>query len=117
MKILLDECVTKRLIEHLKEYELFTVSEQGWNGIKNGKLMTLCVENGFDILLTIDKNIVNQQNLIKHKLTLVILNSLTSKLEELVLFLPSFKTQVGQFEKHRAYIIEKDGSVTKLFPG
>lgn len=107
MKILLDECVTKRLKEHLKEYDVFTVSEQGWSGIKNGKLMTLCVENGFDILLTIDKNMINQQNLIKHKLTLAILNSLTSKLEELVLFLPSFKAQAGQFEKHRAYIIEK----------
>src|SRR6185312_4066239 len=107
MKILLDECVTKRLKEHLKEFEVFTVSEQGWSGIKNGKLMALCVENGFDILLTIDKNMMNQQNLVKHKLTLVILNSLTSKLEELVLFLPAFKSQVSQFEKHRAYIIEK----------
>jgi predicted nuclease of predicted toxin-antitoxin system len=107
MKILLDECVTKRLKVHLKEYEVFTVSEQGWNGIKNGKLMTLCVENGFDILLTIDKNMINQQNLIKYKLTLAILNSLTSKLEELLLFLPAFKGQVGQFERNRAYIIEK----------
>jgi len=40
MKILLDECVTKRLKEHLKEFEVFTVSEMGWNGIKNGKLMS-----------------------------------------------------------------------------
>jgi hypothetical protein len=107
MKILLDECVTKRLKGHLKEFDVYTVSDMAWNGIKNGNLMTLCVENGFDILLTIDKNIVNQQNLIKYNLTLAIFNSLTSKLEELVLFLPSFKEQSDTFEKHRAYVIDK----------
>jgi hypothetical protein len=69
--------------------------------------MSLCIESNFDILLTIDKNIINQQNLTKHKLTIAVLNSLTSKLEELLLFLPSFKAQVNKFEKHKAYIIEK----------
>jgi predicted nuclease of predicted toxin-antitoxin system len=107
MKILLDECVTKRLKEHLKEFEVLTVSEAGWSGIKNGMLMSLCVDNNFDILLTIDKNIINQQNISKHKLTVVVLNSQTSKLEELLLFLPSFKAQINKFEKNRAYLIEK----------
>ncbi len=107
MKILLDECVTKRLKEHLKDFEVSTVTELGWSGIKNGRLMSLCVENNFDILLTIDKNLINQQNIIIHKLTVVVLDSLTSKLEELLLLLPSFKAQVEHFEKQRAYIIEK----------
>lgn len=71
MKILLDECVTKRLKLALEGegLEVFTVTEMKWSGVKNGKLLTLCEENGFDILLTIDKNIVNQQNLEKFNLT------------------------------------------------
>jgi len=40
MKILLDECITKRLKEYLKEYEVLTVRELKLSGIKNGKLMT-----------------------------------------------------------------------------
>ena len=55
----------------------------GWSGIKNGKLMTLCVEHEFDILLTIDKNLRYQQNLDKYPITIVVLNSFTSKIEEL----------------------------------
>jgi predicted nuclease of predicted toxin-antitoxin system len=39
MKILLDECVTKRLKAHLEEFEVFTVRELGLSGIKNSKLM------------------------------------------------------------------------------
>jgi len=56
MKILLDECVTKRFKKHLEEFVVFTVRELGLSGVKNGKLMTYCVENNFDILLTIRNN-------------------------------------------------------------
>ena len=100
MKILLDECVTKRLKKYLEEFEVFTVREVGLSGIKNGALLTYCVENSFDILLTIDKNLMFQQNLDKYPVTIAILNSLTSKIEELVTFLPSFKLQVYELQKH-----------------
>jgi predicted nuclease of predicted toxin-antitoxin system len=107
MKILLDECVTKRLKKYLEEFEVFTVTELGLSGIKNGKLMTYCVENKFDILLTIDKNLMHQQNLDKYPVTIVILNCFTSKIEELITFLLSFKLQADSLQKHKAYIIDK----------
>ena len=107
MKILLDECVTKRLKGHMKEFEVFTVVELGLSGIKNGKLMTYCAENNFDILLTIDKNLMFQQNLDKYPVTIAILNCFTSKIEELLTFLPSLKAQINKLEKHKAYIIDK----------
>lgn len=107
MKILLDECVTKHLKPHLAGHEVFTVRELQWSGIKNGKLMALCVEQQFDILLTIDKNLQFQKNLNKYPITVVVLNSFTSKVEELVTFLPSLQIQLVQFEKHRAYLINK----------
>lgn len=107
MKILLDECVSKRLKNYLTEFDTFIVSELGISGIKNGKLMNFCKENNFDILLTIDKNLVFQQNLDKYPISIVVLNSYTSKLDELILFLPSFKEQINSFEKHKSYIINK----------
>jgi hypothetical protein len=48
-----------------------------------------------------------QQNLDKYNLTIAVLNSSTSKIEELVLFMPSFEAQVYKLEKHKAYIIDK----------
>jgi len=107
MKILLDECVTKRLKTHLDTFEVFTIIELNISGIKNGKLLTYCVEHGFDILLTIDKNLIFQQNLDQYPLIIVVLDCQTSKIEELVTFLPSFKSKVKSFQKHRAYMIEK----------
>jgi predicted nuclease of predicted toxin-antitoxin system len=107
MKILLDECITKHLKPHLSDYEVATVREMRWSGIKNGKLMALCVEHGFDILLTIDKNLQYQQNLHKYPLTIVVLNSVTSKEEELIVFLPAFRMQLPDFQKHKTYLLDK----------
>jgi len=107
MKILLDECVTKRLKPHLSKYKVFTVTEMGWGGLKNGKLMKQCVDNSFDILLTIDKNLMFQQNLDKFELVIVVLNALTSKIEELVLFIPSLEVQITKLKKNKAYLIDK----------
>ena len=107
MKVLLDECVPKKLKSYLQDFEIFTVPEMGWSGVKNGKLMSLCVMNHFDILLTVDKNMMYQQNLEKYSITIVVFNSLTSKFEELKLFIPSFSKQIYNFKRSKAYLIEK----------
>lgn len=107
MKILLDECVTKRLRSHLQGHQVSTVAEKGWSGLKNGQLMTAASGEGFDVLLTIDKNLQHQQNIGKYPLIVVMLNSPSSKLETLILFLPSFEKQLPTFSKGNAYIIEK----------
>lgn len=107
MKILLDECVTKHLKPHITGHQVSTVRELGWSGVKNGKLMSLCVEHNFDILLTIDKNLQHQQNLEKYPITIVIFNSITSKVEELIAFLPAFESQLPVFQKHQAYVLQR----------
>jgi hypothetical protein len=58
-------------------------------------------------VLTIDKNLMFQQNLDKYPITITVINSHTSKIEELVLFMPPFKAQIDGFEKHKAYLIDK----------
>ena len=107
MKILLDECVSKHLKPHLPKHEVYTVREMQWSGIKNGKLMALCVENAFNILLTIDKNLQYQQNLDRYPISIVVLNSVSSKVEELITLLPAFNELITSFQLHQAYVIEK----------
>ena len=57
MRLLLDENLPKRLKEDFPEHEIFTVRDKGWNGIKNGALLKLMLEEEFDALLTFDKNL------------------------------------------------------------
>ncbi len=76
MKILLDECVTKKFKSYLTEFDVKTVVEMNWSGLKNGNLMKVAVEEKFDGLLTIDKNLSYQQNI---KSTMSRLSCLMSK--------------------------------------
>ena len=69
--------------------------------------MAFCVENNFDILLTIDKNLMFQQNSSQFPVTIVVFDCITSKLEESVTFLPSFNLQVDKLQKHQSYLIQK----------
>lgn len=46
----------------------------------NGELLMLAEENGFDILLTADANIKNQQNLSNRKISILVLRAFNNRL-------------------------------------
>ena len=75
MRLLLDENLPKRLELDFLDHEIFTVRDKGWNGIKNGQLLSLLLENNFDALFTFDKNLSYQQNFSKYTITVFVLNA------------------------------------------
>ena len=72
MRVLLDECVPRKLSNYLIGHECTTVPEAGFAGQKNGELLSLAERNGFEIFLTIDRGIEYQQNLTSHKLAILV---------------------------------------------
>lgn len=52
-RVLLDENLPRLLKRELPGFEVHTVAEMGWAGVKNGKLLRLA-EAEFDILVTAD---------------------------------------------------------------
>ena len=57
MKVLLDENLPKGLKQDFPGHEIFTVRDKNWNSKKNGELIRLMIDDGFDILITFDQNI------------------------------------------------------------
>lgn len=74
MKILLDECLPRKLKGTLPDYEVRTVPEMGWAGTKNGELLRL-MAGEFDVFVTIDGNLPSQQNLVRLGVALVVLRA------------------------------------------
>jgi hypothetical protein len=72
---LLDENLPKRLKDVLSPHHVFTVRDMGWNGIRNGELLKLMIENDFNAFLTFDKNLRYQQNFKKYPIPVIILNA------------------------------------------
>ena len=74
MRVLLDECVPKRLRQELPGHTVQTVVEKGWSGVKNGALLQLATAD-FDCFLTVDRNLQFQQNVVGLKIGVVILHA------------------------------------------
>jgi hypothetical protein len=80
MKILLDECVPWPMHRLLVGHECRTAQQQGWGGIKNGRLLQLA-EGEFDLFITSDQNVRYQQNLAGRKIAILELS--TNKLRRI----------------------------------
>ena len=106
MKILLDECLTKKAKQYLSEFEVVTVPEASFSGLKNGKLLKAAVEADFDILLTIDKNIDYQQNVGKFAIAIVILDVSRSHIRYVKPLIPVFKARIDSYAPRNAYTVE-----------
>jgi len=72
VKLLLDECVDRRLARELQGHSVETVPHMGWAGKKNGELLKLA-EQQFDVFITTDQNLSFQQNLAKFKIAVIVL--------------------------------------------
>jgi predicted nuclease of predicted toxin-antitoxin system len=63
VKVLLDECLPRRLQRELPGFEVHTVTGINWDGESDDALLPRAAAAGFDFLLTADQNLPFQQNL------------------------------------------------------
>jgi hypothetical protein len=75
MRILFDNGTPAPLRHALAGHDVVEAVERGWDGLSNGELITAAEADGFEILLTTDKNIRYQQNLTGRKMAFVILGN------------------------------------------
>src|SRR5262249_3170278 len=87
MKLLLDECMPRRLKKALAPHEAFTVEDAGFKGLKNGRLLREA-DGVYDVLITVDQNIPAQQNFSAMKISLVIIHAKSNRFEDLIPFIP-----------------------------
>ena len=84
MKILLDECIPRKLKYSLPRHECQTVPEAGLAGKKNGSLLDLAEGAGFEIFVTMDKGLEYEQNLTGRNIAILILRARSNRLADLL---------------------------------
>ena len=83
MSFLFDECVDERLRLLFPGHDCRTARFANLAGLKNGRLLTAAEDAGFDVLITVDQNIPDQQNLSGRKISIVILCGRSNRLRDL----------------------------------
>jgi hypothetical protein len=98
LELLLDECIDERLRLSFAEHDCQSARFAGLAGLKNGHLLDAAEASGFDVLLTVDRSIPNQQNLRSRKLSILILSAQTNRLGDLVALVPAVKAALRDTE-------------------
>jgi predicted nuclease of predicted toxin-antitoxin system len=104
MKILLDECLPRRLLRDLSGYSSTTVPRQGWAGRKDIDLVKLAADE-FDVFITMDSNLAYQQNLSAVNLCIIVLRAVNSRYETLQPLIPDILKTLKNAAKPGATIM------------
>ncbi len=97
MKILLDESLPRKLkYDFGTAHEVYTVRDKNWLGQKNGTLLELMIDDGFDILVTVDRNLPYQQNLERLVITIFVLCAVDNRRETLARLIPKFFDRLAE---------------------
>lgn len=104
MRVLIDECLPRRVRRLLPDHECRTVSEMGWRGRKNGDLLALA-EGEFDVLLTVDKGIVFQQSIRGRSIAILVLSARANRMAELTPLAPGILDALGRIRPGTVVVV------------
>ena len=84
MKIIIDECLPKRLTQFFPEEEVWTVSQIGLSGSEDRVLLDELDIKNIDIFITIDGNIEYQQQFKNRVFGTVIIRAVSNRFSDLL---------------------------------
>ena len=83
MRVLLDENLDWRLVRYFDaDFQVTTVSRQGWKGMRNGELLERAAV-AFDAIVTMDRGIEHQQNLRKYTIGVILISARSNRIEDI----------------------------------
>ena len=106
MRVLLDENLPHDLISELGGHEVVTVQGLGWAGLKNGELLRVAADAGFEVLVTADRNLQFQQNLSQSRLGIILLIAPSNALEDILPLVPNLLATILKASPGRLLRVE-----------
>lgn len=88
-RVLCDESVPRDVAAAIGGHTVTTVQALGWAGATNGALLRAAREAGFEVLVTVDRNMEHQQNIPASGLALVVLRARSTRIPDLLPVVPA----------------------------
>ncbi len=84
MKIIIDECLPKRVTQFFEGESVYTVPQIGLNGTTDSELLDELDKRDIDVFITIDGNIEYQQQFSKRNFGTVVIISVSNRFNDLL---------------------------------
>ena len=114
MKVLLDHSLPRRFGRMLDGHEFRTAREMRWETLRNGALLAMAADAGFNVFISADKKLEFEQNLKTLPIPVVVLDALTNSFEGVRIFVPFVQRLLSTPLQKRLYIIELTGNLLEL---
>jgi len=75
MRVLFDQGAPESLRKSLTLHDVSTAYERGWSELRNSALLETAEREGYEVLVTTDTSLQQQQNLINRRVGIVVLLS------------------------------------------
>lgn len=98
MKLLLDECLPRKLKTSFGQHHCATVPEARLSGKKNGEPLTLAEAQGYEVFITVDRGIEYTQNLTGRKIAIVVLRARSNRRFDLLPLMEACLEQIELLE-------------------
>lgn len=106
MRVLLDECLPRRLKRELVGHDARTAPEMGWASKRNGELLALAVGQ-FDAFLTADRNLSYQQDVSSFDIAIVVLVAGSNRFEDLRTLMPRVTETLPSAKRRVVTVVER----------
>lgn len=111
MRVLLDECLPRRLKRELPGHDAKTAPEMGWASKRNGELLQLA-ERDFDVFLTVDGNLQHQQNLSRFSIAVIVLIAPSNRFHDLQPLMQTVLARLALAKAGEALLIASEENST-----
>jgi hypothetical protein len=101
VRVLLDECVDRRLATDIGGHDVTTVPDAGWAALKNGELLSRA-QRDFDVFVTVDRNLPSQQDLSRFSIAVVILRASSNRVDHLRPLVPQLLSALPRAKRGAA---------------
>jgi hypothetical protein len=108
MRVLLDNNVHYRFGGLIQGHDVLHVQDIGWEQLRNGDLIDAAEREGFEVIVTGDKQMQHQQAISSRRISIMILNSLFLKWEYIAPLAPMINEALNHCSPGSFFIINRE---------
>ncbi len=105
MKILFDHCMPSTVRRLLVSHHVRTTHQMGWDKLRNGILLDAAQADGFEVLLTVDRNIPYQQNMSGRTISVVVMAVPNNKPATVAALIPDFLALLPTIQPGQVHLV------------
>ncbi|HKS90841.1 MAG TPA: DUF5615 family PIN-like protein [Tepidiformaceae bacterium] len=109
LRVLLDECVPRRLKAEIAGHDVRTVHDERWLGVGDGEMLRRA-DGRFDVIVTVDQGLPHQHQIARYSFAVVVLQARHNRYRDLAPLVPPLLNMLATLAPGTAVTVSENDS-------